>query len=57
MAVITINGKEFPAPDIGMNLLVATNVSDGKNASRGLVSDAAGICPVCRYCKNPGYGS
>ena len=32
MAVITINDREFPAPDIGGNLVVATNVSDGKNA-------------------------
>lgn len=33
MATIVINEKEFPAPDIGANLIVATNVSDGKNAS------------------------
>ena len=26
MAVITINGREFPAPDVGGNLVVATNV-------------------------------
>jgi len=32
MAVITINGREFPAPDVGANFIVATNVSDGKNA-------------------------
>lgn len=32
MAVITINGREFPSPDIGGNLVVATNVSDGKSA-------------------------
>lgn len=32
MAVITINGREFPSPDIGGNLVVATNVSDGKNS-------------------------
>lgn len=31
MAVITINGREFPSPDIGGNLVVATNVGDGKN--------------------------
>ena len=24
MAVITINGREFPAPDIGANFVVAT---------------------------------
>ena len=35
MAVITINGREFPSPDIGGNLIVATNVSDGKNANGG----------------------
>ena len=33
MAVITINGKAFPSPDIGGSLVVATNVSNGKNAS------------------------
>lgn len=42
LAVITINGKEFPAPDIGMNLLVATNVSDGKNASGEFVGQKVG---------------
>lgn len=31
MAVLTINGREFPSPDIGGNLMMATNVSDGKN--------------------------
>lgn len=42
MAVITINGKEFPAPDIGANLIVATNVSDGKNADGELVGQKVG---------------
>lgn len=42
MAVITINEKEFPAPDIGANLVVATNVSDGKNADGELVGQKVG---------------
>lgn len=42
MAVITINGKEFPAPDIGANLIVATNVSDGKNASGEFIGQKVG---------------
>lgn len=42
MSVITINGREFPAPDIGGNLLVATNVSDGKNANGEFVGQKVG---------------
>lgn len=42
MAVITINGREFPSPDIGGNLLVATNVSDGKNANGEFVGQKVG---------------
>ena len=42
MATITINGKEFPAPDIGGNLLVATNVSAGKNANGELFGQKVG---------------
>ena len=42
MAVITINGKAFPAPDIGGSLVVATNVSDGKNASGEFVGQKVG---------------
>ncbi len=42
MAVITINGKEFPAPDLGANLVVATNVSDGKNALGEFVGQKVG---------------
>lgn len=42
MAVITINGKEFPAPDIGGNLVIATNVSSGKNASGEFVGQKVG---------------
>ncbi len=42
MAVITINGREFPAPDIGANLLVATNVTDGKNALGEFVGQKVG---------------
>ena len=32
MAIITINGRTFPGPDVGGKLTVATNVSQGKNA-------------------------
>lgn len=42
MAVITINEKEFPAPDVGANLIIATNVSDGKNALGEFVGQKAG---------------
>lgn len=42
MAVITINGREFPAPDIGGNLIVATNVSDGKNALGEFIGQRVG---------------
>ena len=42
MAVITINGMEFPAPDIGANLMVATNVNDGKNANGEFVGQKVG---------------
>ncbi len=42
MAVITINGREFPPPDIGGNLIVATNVSDGKNANGEFVGQKIG---------------
>ena len=42
MAVITINGREFPAPDIGGNLVVATNVSDGKNALGEFIGQRVG---------------
>ena len=42
MAVITINDREFPAPDIGGNLGVATNVSDGKNALGEFIGQRVG---------------
>lgn len=42
MAVITINGREFPAPDIGGNLVIATNVSDGKNALGEFIGQRVG---------------
>lgn len=42
MSVITINGREFPSPDIGGSLLVATNVSDGKNANGEFVGQKVG---------------
>lgn len=42
MAFITINGREIPAPDIGANLVVATNVSSGKNAQGAFVGQKVG---------------
>lgn len=42
MAVITINGREFPSPDIGGNLVVATNVSEGKNALGEFIGQRVG---------------
>ena len=42
MAIITINGREFPAPDIGGQFTVATNVSQGKNANGEFVGQKVG---------------
>ncbi|MDW2799901.1 hypothetical protein RZO55_20220 [Clostridium boliviensis] len=42
MAVLTINGREFPSPDIGGNLIIATNVSDGKNAKGEFIGQRVG---------------
>lgn len=42
MATITINGREFPAPDIGANIVMATYVSDGKNALGEFVGQKIG---------------
>ena len=42
MAFITINGREFPPPDNMADLIVATNVSDGKNALGEFIGDRVG---------------
>lgn len=42
MATITINGKEFPAPDVGANLIIATYVTDGKNALGEFIGQKVG---------------
>ena len=42
MAVITINGRDFPSPDVGMELLIATYVTDGKNANGEFIGDRVG---------------
>lgn len=42
MATITINGREFPSPDTGMELLIATYVTDGKNANGEFIGDRVG---------------
>lgn len=42
MAVITINGRKFPAPDIGGRLIVSTNVNSGRNALGEFVGQKVG---------------
>lgn len=42
MAFITINEKTFPAPDVGLNMIVSTNVSDGLNALGEFIGDKVG---------------
>lgn len=42
MAIVTINGREFPSPDRGGKLTIATNVSSGKNASGEFVGQRVG---------------
>lgn len=42
MAFITINEEPFPAPDVGLNMIVSTNVSDGKNALGEFIGDKVG---------------
>lgn len=42
MAVILINGKEFPAPDVGMKEIVTTNVNAGRNANGEFIGDKVG---------------
>lgn len=42
MTVITINEKSFPAPDIGASFVIATNVSEGKNADGEFVGQKVG---------------
>lgn len=39
---IYINGKEYPAPDRGLSFVVATNVSEGKNALGEFVGQRVG---------------
>lgn len=42
MATLSINGRDFPAPDIGGNLIVSTNVSAGKNAKGEFIGQKIG---------------
>ena len=42
MAIITINGRTFPGPDVGGKLTVDTNVSQGKNALGEFVGQKVG---------------
>ncbi|WFR56381.1 hypothetical protein QA584_22625 [Anaerocolumna sp. AGMB13025] len=39
---ITVNGKSFPSPDIGLNFEVATLVNGGKNANGEFVGQKIG---------------
>lgn len=39
---ITVNGKSFPSPDIGLNFEVATLVNGGKNANGEFVGQKVG---------------
>ena len=60
MAFITINGREFPPPDNMADLIVATNVSDGKNALGEFIGPAGAsfrfVSPRGRGVRHP-YGS
>ena len=58
MAVITINGREFPAPDVGGNLVVATNVSfqtirmyPGNRTATPVEFNGSGLPTKYRDCK------
>ena len=42
MAFITINGREFPPPDNMADLIIATDVNDGKNALGEVIGDRVG---------------
>lgn len=42
MATITINGKAFPAPSRGMELLISTLVNSGRNANGEVVGQVVG---------------
>jgi len=42
MAFITVNGKSFPSPDIGLNFEIATLVNGGKNANGEFVGQKVG---------------
>lgn len=42
MGIIYINGVEFPAPDVGLNMVVADNVSSGKNSLGEFVGQKVG---------------
>ena len=41
-AFITVNGREFPAPDNVWDLIVATNVTAGRNAQGEFIGDKVG---------------
>lgn len=42
MAFLIINNTKIPAPDIGANIVVATNVDNGKNADGAFVGQRVG---------------
>ena len=41
-AFITVNGREFPAPDNVWDLIIATNVTAGRNAQGEFIGDKVG---------------
>ena len=41
-AIITINGKEFPAPARGMELIISTVVNSGRNANGEVIGQVIG---------------
>lgn len=41
-AIITINGKEFPAPQRGLEFIVSTNVNSGRNANGEVIGQVVG---------------
>ncbi len=41
-SLITINGREFPAPDNDLNFVISTQVNSGRNANAEVVGQIVG---------------
>ena len=41
-AIITVNGKEFPAPQRGLSFIISTNVDSGRNANGEVIGQVVG---------------